>query len=366
MTKQNYMRLAIEEAKKGVGFVNPNPLVGAVIVKDGRIISRDFHHKYGEFHAERNAINNCREDMHGADIYVTLEPCCHYGKTPPCTEAIIESGISRVFIGSDDPNPLVSGKGAEILRQNGIQVETGVLKDECDRLNEIFFHFIKYRTPYVIMKYAMTADGKIACCTGESKWITGESARTHVQHSRLRCAGIMAGIGTVIKDDPMLNCRLENGRNPVRIICDSRLRIPENSNIIKTAKEIPTIIACLEDAENEDLFKNKGVNILHISERNGHIDLRELMQRLGEMNIDSVLLEGGGELNYSALKAGIVNKVQAYVAPKIFGGACAKTPVGGEGAKLPSEGFMLGYPEVSCIDGDVLIEWRVEDVYRNS
>lgn len=360
MTKYDYMRLAIKEAEKGIGFVNPNPLVGAVIVKNGRIISSDYHHKYGQFHAERNAINNCGEDMHGAEIYVTLEPCCHYGKTPPCTEAIISSGISRVYIGSDDPNPLVAGKGAEILRNHGIEVETGVLKEECDRLNEIFFHFITKHTPYVIMKYAMTADGKTACYTGESKWISGEGSRNRVQQDRLRCAGIMAGVGTVISDDPQLTCRLENGRNPVRIICDSHLRTPLTSKIVTTASEIPTIIACLETAEKAEQYKEKGVNIITVSEKDGHIDLSELMKRLGEMNIDSILLEGGSELNYSALKAGIVNKVQAYIAPKIFGGKASKTPISGIGAELPENAFMLKKPEVTVIDEDILLEWRVK------
>ncbi|MGN0621483.1 MAG: bifunctional diaminohydroxyphosphoribosylaminopyrimidine deaminase/5-amino-6-(5-phosphoribosylamino)uracil reductase RibD [Porcipelethomonas sp.] len=360
MDKYDFMQQAINEAEKGIGFVNPNPLVGAVIVKDGRIISRDYHHRYGEFHAERNAICSCKEDMNGAEIYVTLEPCCHYGKTPPCTEAIIGSGIRKVYIGSDDPNPFVAGKGAEILRNSGIEVETGILKDECDRLNEIFFHFITHKTPYVIMKYAMTADGKIACANGESKWITGKTARDHVQMSRLRCAGIMAGVGTVIKDDPMLTCRLKNGRNPVRIICDSHLRTPFGSNIVRTASEVPTILACLENAEGQEKYMSSGVQILHIPEKNGHIDLNILMQKLGSQNIDSVLLEGGGELNYSALESGIVNKVEAYIAPKIFGGINAKTPVSGTGVCFPSDAFMLEAPEISRFDDDILIEWRVK------
>lgn len=360
MTKSDYMKLAIEEAKKGIGAVNPNPLVGTVIVKNDKIISKDYHHKYGEFHAERNAINKCGESLQGAEIYVTLEPCCHFGKTPPCTEAIINSGIKKVYIGSDDPNPLVAGKGVEILRSNGIQVETNVLKEECDKMNEIFFHYITHRTPFVTMKYAMTADGKIACHTGESKWITGEAARNHVHFSRMKHTGIMVGIGTILKDDPMLNCRIENGRNPIRIICDSNLRMPHDCNIVKTAPDIPTIAACLEGAENADYFINKGIKIIYTSSKNGHIDLIDLMKKLGEMNIDSILLEGGGTLNYSALEAGIVNKLQAYVAPKIFGGGSSKTPVEGIGVPIPSEAFMLSKPEISLIDDDILLEWRVK------
>ena len=241
MKKEDYMKAALNEAVKGLGFTNPNPMVGAVIVKDGRIISRGYHRRYGELHAERNAINNCKDNLNGSEIYVTLEPCCHYGKTPPCTEAIIQSGIKKVFIGSEDPNPLVAGKGAETLRKHGIYVESGILKKECDRINDVFFHYITYKTPFVVMKYAMTADGKIACYNGESKWITGERARENVQKSRLRYSAVMVGAGTVIADDPMLTCRLENGRNPIRIICDSRLRIPADCNIVKTADKVRTL-----------------------------------------------------------------------------------------------------------------------------
>lgn len=360
MTKEEYMKIALDEAVKGMGFTSPNPMVGAVIVKDGRIISRDYHHRCGEFHAERNAINNCREDMHGAEIYVTLEPCCHYGKTPPCTEAIIESGIKKVYYGSDDPNPLVAGKGAEILRNHGIEVESGILKAECDAVNDVFFHYITHKTPFVVMKYGMTADGKIACYNGESRWITGEGARQNVQKSRLRYSGIMVGVGTVLADDPQLTCRLENGRNPVRIICDSRLRTPPDSNIVKTAFEVPTIIACLETAENGEEYEKKGVKLLRVSERDGHISLAELMHKLGEMKIDSILLEGGAQLNYSAIKAGIVNKVQAYIAPKIFGGKTAPSPVGGIGVSSPAEAFMLENPRISSFGEDFLIEWEVK------
>lgn len=359
MTKEDYMRIALEEAKKGMGFTNPNPMVGAVIVKDGRIISRDYHHKYGEFHAERNAILNCRENMTGAEIYVTLEPCCHYGKTPPCTQAIIDSGIKKVYMGSDDPNPLVAGKGAEILRSHGIQVETGILKEECDKLNRVFFHYITHKTPYVVMKYAMTADGKIASYTGKSKWISNELSRNDVQKSRLRYSGIMAGINTVLNDDPMLTCRLENGRNPVRIICDSHLKMPHDCNIVKTAKEVPTIIACPENAENGEFFEQSGIKIIRTSSENGHVNLRELMQKLGEEKIDSILLEGGGELNFSALKSGIVNRIQAYISPKILGGKTAPSPVGGMGFDLPDSGIVLGSPEITAFGSDILIEWEV-------
>lgn len=372
MTPRDYMRLAIEEAKKGEGFTNPNPLVGAVLVKDGKVIGKDYHHKYGEFHAERNAILNCKEDLHGAEIYVTLEPCCHHGKTPPCTQIIIESGIKKVYIGSYDPNPKVNGGGIKQLKDAGIQVFTEVLKEECDALNPVFFHYIKTKLPYVVMKYAMTADGKIATYTGASKWITGEAARANVQLSRKRYSGIMAGIRTVLMDDPMLTCRLENAKNPIRIICDSRLRIPLDSNIVKTAKEVPTILACAKESENEDSTDEKnsrcqkkksleqaGCEVVEVTRTENGIDLKELMQILGEKKIDSILLEGGGNLNFSALQAGIVTKAETYIAPKLFGGTDAKTPVGGMGIALPQDAFRLQNPKVTQIEEDILIEWEV-------
>lgn len=353
------MKIAIEEAKKGMGYTSPNPMVGAVVVKDGKIISKDYHHKCGEFHAERNALLKC-DDASGADLYVTLEPCCHQGKTPPCTDIIIEKGIKRVFMGSSDPNPLVAGKGKEILEKNGIEVISGVMKEECDSLNDVFFHYITTKTPYVVMKYAMTADGKIATVTGASKWITGEEARNSVHYDRHRYSGIMAGIGTVLADDPMLNCRIPGGKGPVRIICDSSLRTPLESNIVKTTAEIPTIIATVIDDENRYReYEEKGVKIIRTLPENGRVNLRELMIKLGAMNIDSILLEGGAGLNFSALQAGIVNRVKCYIAPKIFGGETAKTPVGGKGVELPSNAFMLGEPSITHYGEDILIEWKV-------
>lgn len=352
-----YMKEAIEEAKKGEGFVNPNPMVGAVIVKDGRMIGKGYHKKYGELHAERNAIANLTESAENATIYVTLEPCCHYGKTPPCTEAIIENKISRVVIGSKDPNPLVAGKGAQILRQHGISVTENVLKNECDSLNQVFFYYIQNKLPYVIMKYAMTADGKTACYTGESKWISGEASRAFVQKLRHQYTGIMVGVDTVIKDNPMLTCRMEGGKNPVRIICDSSLRTPKNSNIVKTAKDIRTILATTcTDKKRQQEYLAYGCEIVAVKEKNQHVDLKELMIHLGEMQIDSILLEGGGTLNWSALKEGIVNKVLLFLAPKIFGGAAAKSPVAGTGTAHPSDAFFLENIKYQTIGEDLLME----------
>ena len=255
MTDQEYMLRAIQLAKKGEGWTNPNPMVGAVIVKDGKIIGEGYHKKYGELHAERNAIASLTESAEGAVIYVTLEPCCHHGKTPPCTEAIIEQKIRKVVIGSRDPNPKVAGKGVQMLREAGVTVVEDFMREECDQLNPVFFHYITTKTPYVVMKYAMTLDGKIATKTGASKWITGESARKEVQHMRHQYMGIMAGIGTVLADDPMLNVRVEGWKSPVRIVCDSKLRIPPGSQIVKSAEKYRTIVAYADQKNTEEKIK---------------------------------------------------------------------------------------------------------------
>ena len=366
MTEYDYMRRAIELAKQGEGWTSPNPLVGAVVVKNGHIIGEGYHEKYGEYHAERNALRACLEPTEGADLYVTLEPCCHYGKQPPCVEAIVQAGIRRVFVGSDDPNPLVAGKGIRYLRKRGITVETHVLKEECDRLNLVFFHFIRKRTPYVVMKYAMTLDGKIAAYTGASKWVTGEEARACVQQERPRYRGIMVRVGTLLADDPTLNCRMPGGRDPVRIICDTHLRTPLTSRIVRTAKEISTILAvCETDRNRYQPYEEAGCQILTLPEAEGHIDLNALMEKLGQAQIDSILLEGGGTLNWAAFKCGIVREVHAYVAPKLFGGAEAKTPVEGRGVADPSEAVPLKIKEIRHLGEDILIESEVRDVYGN-
>ena len=366
MTDREYMQRAIELAKLGGGWTNPNPNVGAVIVKDGHIIGEGYHKKCGELHAERNAFAALTEDAKGATIYVTLEPCCHYGKTPPCTEAIIEHKIARVVIGSRDPNPLVAGKGAALLREKGILVEEDFMRRECDALNTIFFHYITTGKPYVTMKYAMTLDGKIAARTGASKWITGEKAREHVHRMRSRYAGIMAGIETVLADDPMLNARIADAHQPLRIVLDTRLRIPEDCNLVKTAKDYPTLIICGRDAdmntesnmpEKKKRLQQAGAEVVEIPCKDGHIDLRKLMEYLGERKIDSVLIEGGGRVHEAALKAGIVNHVCAYIAPKIFGGKDAKTPVEGKGVDFPDEAALFQLTGSTKLGQDILLEY---------
>ncbi len=358
MTDTQYMSMAVELAKKGCGWVNPNPMVGAVIVKDGRVIGQGYHERYGALHAERNALASCESSPAGATIYVTLEPCCHYGKTPPCTDAILESGIRRVVIGSRDPNPQVSGKGVKILRSRGIEVTENIKKDECDALNRSFFHYIQNGTPYVVMKYAMTLDGKIATRTGKSRWITGEAARRRVQEDRHRYAAIMVGIGTVLADDPLLTCRMENGRNPLRIVCDTRLRTPLHARLVTSAAVAGTLLAtAVTDREKHRPYLEAGCNLAVLPEKDGRIDLNCLMRVLGERKIDSVLLEGGGILNWSALQSGIVNRVQAYIAPKLLGGA--KTPVAGPGVDSPQEAFRLGQPTFTRLGEDLLWESEV-------
>lgn len=367
MNDHRYMRMALSLAEKGAGWVSPNPMVGAVIVKDGRIIGQGYHERYGQPHAERNALASCAEDPRGADMYVTLEPCCHHGKQPPCVDAVLGAGIRRVVVGSADPNPLVSGKGIQTLRGQGVLVEENVLREDCDRLNQVFFHYIQTKRPYVTMKYAMTIDGKIAAYTGASRWVTGETARMHVQEQRHRNRGIMVGIGTVRTDDPLLTCRMEGGRDPIRVVCDSRLSTPLTSQLVQTAGHTPTIIAtCCADPAEHAAYLDAGCQILVTGEKDGHVDLSALMGQLGEQQIDSILLEGGGTLNWSALESGIVQKVQAYIAPRLFGGQTAKTPVEGTGFPSPADSVLLKNSQITRLGMDILIESEVDShVYRD-
>ena len=417
-SKERFMRAAIELAKKGEGWTNPNPLVGAVIVQENQIIGQGWHHKYGDLHAERDALRNCRErgnNPSGATIFVTLEPCCHTGKQPPCVEAIVQAGIKKVIVGSRDPNPLVSGKGAAFLRERGVEVEEDFLRSECDALNFIFFHYITSKTPYVALKYAMTADGKIATASGKSKWISCQESRDFVHQLRNKYSCIMAGIGTVLADDPLLTCRISGGRNPTRIICDSSLRLPLDSKIVQSAADVPTIVACAEPdclqdqdcaapsaertqdlnagasgeasqakegaarenrsqakdcaalpdrdfLEKEKALAKKGVQAIRCASPScgNRVDLALLMKKLGELGLDSVLVEGGGQLNFSLLHAGLVQRVYSFVAPKIFGGAAAPSPVGGPGVLEVADAFSLEQTAARKIGNDILIEYEVK------
>jgi diaminohydroxyphosphoribosylaminopyrimidine deaminase/5-amino-6-(5-phosphoribosylamino)uracil reductase len=300
-------------------------------------------------------------------LYVTLEPCCHQGRTPPCTEAIIQHGISKVVYGSSDPNPLVSGKGAEQLRRAGIEVTEGFLKEECDALNTIFFHYITTGMPYTAVKFAMTLDGKIATVSGKSKWITGDIARQHVHMLRNKYAAILVGIGTVLADDPMLNCRIPGGHDPLRVICDSHLRIPEGSQICRSAKDIPTLIAYCDDPHSRrDMLEDMGIQLLHIPDENGRVDMCRLLTELGKMKTDSVLAEGGGAIHDSLMATGLSSHVYAYIAPKIFGGAVAKSPVLGAGVEDPAECAHLTNLKTTMLGEDILLEYDIQGGYRKN
>lgn len=357
-----YMEVALNLAKKGVGKVNPNPLVGAVIVKEGRIIGQGYHEKYGEAHAEVNAFKDAKEDVKGATMYVTLEPCSHYGKTPPCVERIIENKISRVVIGMVDPNPLVAGKGIKKLQEVGIDITVGVLESRCKSVNEVFIKYITKKKPFVVLKTAMSLDGKISTASGDSKWITEKEARENVHKLRNELTAIMVGINTVIIDNPELTCRIPKGRNPIRIIVDSNLRIPYDSKIVETAKKFKTIIATTEKATKDKIHKLEalGIMVIETKAKNGKVDLKDLMTKLGEQNIDSILLEGGGTLNYSALESGVVDKVLVYIAPKIIGGTKSKTPVGGSGISNLKDAFKVRDLSISSIGKDILLQGYIQ------
>ena len=361
MGDEKYMLRAIELARSGGGFTLPNPMVGAVIVKDGIIIGEGYHKMCGGLHAERNAFASLSKSAEGADMYVTLEPCCHYGRTPPCTEAIIEHGIKRVYIGSRDPNSLVSGKGAAILREHGIEVIEDFLREECDEINPVFFHYITTGMPYVAMKYAITLDGKIASYTGASKWITGESARAHVHSLRGFYSAVVAGIGTILADDPMLNCRLENSHQPVRVVVDSDLRIPLDSKLCTSAGEFPLLVACCRcDQQKKRELEALGAEVCVLPEKDGRVDLRELLVLLGKKQLAGVLIEGGGTLNEAFLRTGLVNRLYAYIAPKLMGGKDAKTAVEGRGAASPDECAVLSNRRITVLGEDILLEYDVE------
>lgn len=353
-----FMRRALALAENGRGHVGPNPMVGAVIVKDGRIIAEGWHRVYGSLHAERDALSSCTEDPAGAVMYVTLEPCCHRGKQPPCTDAIISAGISRVVMAVTDPNPLVAGRGAAILREHGIKVTTGVLEAEARHLNRIFIKYITTKCPWVVLKWAMTLDGRIASVTGDSKWVSGESSRRMVHGMRGRYMGIVAGIGTVLADDPMLNCRMEGCRQPVRIIVDSAASMPVDSRIARTAGEFRTLLAHTDKAPDDKLeaLRVLGVEPMYCAaDSEGRVDIGDMIGKLGAAGLDSLLVEGGGELNWSMVNGGYADEFYVFTAPRIIGGSGAKGPVGGSGTALMQDAASMYVDSVERIGEDVLI-----------
>lgn len=354
------MRRAIVLARRGAGWTNPNPLVGAVIVKDGRIIGEGYHELYGHEHAERNALASCVADAKGATLYVTLEPCCHQGKQPPCTEAVIAAGIRRVLVGSRDPNPLVSGKGNARLRAAGIEVVEDVLRDRCDALNTVFFHFMTTGRPYVVAKWAMTLDGKIATHAGDARWVSGEESRHDVHRLRHRLAAIMVGIGTVLADDPLLTARLDFPCNqPVRVVADSKLRIPPGCRLLRTATETPLVIATAvaNDDPRAAALRARGADVVSLPRADGEVDLVALMHLLGTRGIDSVLVEGGGTVHAAMYAAGLVDRTIVYLAPKVCGGKAAPGPVGGRGVGLMADALALGRPMVERMGDDLKLTY---------
>lgn len=378
-----YMKRALELARFGEGHTAPNPLVGAVIVKDGQIIGEGWHALYGGPHAEIMAFQSLNASAEGATLYVTLEPCSHFGKTPPCVDAIIAHKISKVVVAMLDPNPLVSGRGIQKLTEHGITVKTGILESESADLNEPFLKFIQAGCPLIVVKTAMTLDGKLASATGDSKWISNAASRQLVHKMRNKYSGIMVGIGTVLADDPSLTTRLDAAiqdvavadvaantikqsfvsADPHRIIVDTHARTPLTAKVLNLPdSKAMTIIATTELAplENRLALEAKGATVLTLPSKDGHVDLKALMIKLGEMHIDSVLVEGGSELNFSLFNEQLVDRVFAFIAPKIIGGRNAKTPVAGEGIAMMRDAIQLENVKVSMIESDILIEATVK------
>ncbi|WP_333792310.1 bifunctional diaminohydroxyphosphoribosylaminopyrimidine deaminase/5-amino-6-(5-phosphoribosylamino)uracil reductase RibD [Megamonas funiformis] len=359
---EKYMRLAMQLAGNAIGRTSPNPLVGAVIVKDNRVVGCGWHRKAGTPHAEVHALNQAGELAQGADVYVTLEPCAHYGKTPPCAKALVEAKVKNVYGGLLDVNPKVAGKGFKILEDAGIHVEYGFLQDELRKQNEVFFKWIEHKKPFVVLKAAMTLDGKIATATGQSKWITNETSRAYGYKLRDIYDGIMVGINTVIEDNPMLTARVDGGKNPIRIVVDSSLKIDINANVVQD-KSAKTIIATTDKADKDKILKLQAqdVDVIVVDkDKNDKVDIEKLLDILGQQNICSILVEGGATLSGSFVAKKLVDKVDFFIAPKIVGGKEAKTPVAGTGILNLQEALMLKDIQIEKLEEDILIIGRVD------
>jgi len=357
-----HMRRALALAARGLGRTSPNPAVGAVVVRRDVVVGEGHHERAGAPHAERVALGNAGQAARGADLYVTLEPCCHYGRTPPCTDAIIKAGIRRVIFASSDPDPRADGKGAQQLRAAGVEVVEGVLRGEADRLNEAYLKHKRTGRPFVTLKLAMSLDGKIATRAGDSRWVTGEAARRRVHEMRNTSDAVMVGVGTVLADDPRLTTRgIQGGRDAVRIVCDSRARTPPGAQIISQQSEAPCLVAVTEGADQERLerLSAAGAEVLVLPGTKGRVNLDALSLALGDRDIMSVLLEGGGALAWSALDAGILDKVALFYAPMIIGGEEAIASVGGEGVERISDAFRLQDVTFDRLGGDLLVEGYV-------
>ena len=354
------MRRALALAARARGQTSPNPLVGAVIVKEGQIVGEGYHRAAGGTHAEVHAINHAGAAADGGALYVTLEPCPHYGRTPPCTETIIQSGIARVFAAHVDPNPKVGGKGIQELEKAGVHVNVGLCEPEARRLNEVFIKYIRTNRPFVIIKSAMSLDGKIATRSGESQWISSEASRLEGHEIRNSVDAVLVGVNTVINDNPSLTTRLPErvGKDPARIVVDSECRTPPTAKIFNPDSEANTIIATTKRASEERITRLEaaGARVSVVEEVDNRVCFSSLMHALGCQGITSVLIEGGAKINASALNAGIVDKIVFFVAPKLIGGADAPSPIGGEGIQRLAEAHVLRDVNVKSIDGDILIE----------
>lgn len=359
---EKYMRLAMQLAGNAIGRTSPNPLVGAVIVKDNRVVGCGWHRKAGTPHAEVHALNQAGELAQGADVYVTLEPCAHYGKTPPCAKALVEAKVKNVYGGLLDVNPKVAGKGFKILEDAGIHVEYGFLQDELRKQNEVFFKWIEHKKPFIVLKAAMTLDGKIATATGQSKWITNETSRAYGYKLRDIYDGIMVGINTVIEDNPMLTARVDGGKNPIRIVVDSSLRIDINANVVQD-ESAKTIVATIDKADKDKILKLQAqdVDVIVVDkDENDKVDIEKLLDILGQQNICSILVEGGATLSGSFVAKKLVDKVYFFIAPKIIGGKEAKTPVAGTGILNLQEALALKDIQIEKLEEDILIIGRVD------
>ena len=355
-----WMTRALELAELGRGYVEPNPLVGAVVVRDGKLVGEGWHAKYGQAHAEVNALAAAGEAAKGASLYVTLEPCCHHGKTPPCTDAILRAGIRRVVVALLDPYPAVAGQGARLLEQSGIRIETGLDEEKSRRLNSPYLKLVTTGKPYVHAKWAMTLDGKIATRTGESKWISNEQARQRVHALRGRMDAIVVGIGTVLADDPLLTARPPGSRMAARIILDSSLRFPADSRLAKSARDAPVWIATAAGAAQDraSAFRQLGCEVFPIDAVGGKVSVSALLSELGKRQFTNVLVEGGAKVLGSFLDADAIDEVHAFIAPCLVGGDSAKTPVGGQGVARLGDALRLIDWHTEQIDGNIYFHGR--------
>jgi len=352
------MKLAIDLAESGEGDVNPNPLVGAVVVNDGRIVGRGYHRQFGGPHAEIHALDEAGDAARGATLYVTLEPCCHYGKTPPCTDRILAAGIRRVVVATVDPNPAISGRGLATLRAAGVEVTEGVESEAALRQTEIFRKYITTGLPFVHLKLATSLDGKIATRTGDARWITGEASRVRAHRLRRRHAAILVGIGTALRDDPRLDVRHVFGRNPTPIVLDASGRLPVTAHLLGAGRS-PIVAAVAAPPERRRALERAGCRVWELPTADGGVDLPALLRRVGEDGLDSVLIEGGGETAASFLAAGLVDRVSFFVAPLVIGGRDAVPAVGGRGVDRVAEAIRLIDLTAEWMDEDLLISGRI-------